>query len=57
MTNIISMESKLEALERTLDDAERGWRECVDRLEEATWKLDDANAQLAKAIEAMEKYV
>jgi hypothetical protein len=57
MTNVVSMESKLEELERRLGEAERYWDTCLERLHSASNELDFANTELAAAIEALEKHV
>ena len=57
MSNVVSMESKLEALERELDRAAWSQEKAMERLVLAIANLDGANIRLAKAMEAMEKLV
>ena len=57
MSNVVSMESKLEALERELDRAAWSQEKAMERLVLAIANLDGANIRLAKAMEAIEKLV
>lgn len=57
MTNVLSMEIKLEELERRLQWAESNQLDAIIEMEAATYLLEKANAELAAAIAAMEKHV
>lgn len=57
MTNVVSMESKLEELERRLQSAETYYSDKLYDYEFAKLKLEDAAESLRKAIVALEKYV
>ena len=55
MSNVVSMESKLEELERKLAQAENHQKNCLYILEESIDRLEVANKNLALAIAALER--
>ena len=57
MSNVVSMESKLEALEQQLLDAELVYGICLEEYDMAKDSLEKASIKLANAIAAMEKLV
>ena len=57
MSNVVSMESKLEELERNLLWAESNQLDAIIEMQAATHLLEKANTELAAAIEALEKHV